>query len=413
MNKRKIIALALGALLALSGGCSLIDIDEEKAAEIDNAKVLIEYKDLDINKETVKMKMNAMLARQGMTIEQLSESEDKETWDSFRENIIKEMATMQITLEKAVELGLDKLTEDETAKIDEDYKSINDTVVSYAETFAKMAVESDDSLNYDEEYERQVEAYYNMMGYKKDTCRQQLEQEFIFSKVKEHFTKDITVTEEEVKSAYDSSLELQKGNMDMDPKMVETQIAFGGRVLVYPEGYMNVRHILVSFDEETSSAAAAAQGKNDTAEYDKIIKDAMSSIQPKLDDIKKRLEAGEDFAALMDEYNEDKQFSSEPAKSEGVVKGPYSNMDIPGYLEAMVKLTAEGQYTEPVVSQQGAYIIQCVKMLKGEVPYDDVKDEMTKSMELQNKETEWYNVTKEWIDAAVADGTLKMYPNKY
>lgn len=252
-----------------------------------------------------------------------------------------------------------------------------------------------------------------MLGYKVDTCRDQIQKEFIYNKVKEHYTKDITVTDEEVKASYDSSLNIQKGNMEIDPKMIETQIAFGGQVLYYPAGYMNVRHILINFDEETSSAAAAAYGKDDKTEYDKLISEALPTIQSKLDDIKSRLEAGEDFTALMDEYNEDTSFSTDPYKTEGIMRGPYSTVDIPGYLEAMAKLTKEGQYTEPVVNYTGAYIIQCVKLLEGEVPYDDIKEELTESMLTSNKEAEWTTVTKEWVDAAVADGTLKMYPNNY
>ncbi len=411
--KKRIIALALGALLTLSGGCRLITVDEEKAAALDNAKILIEYKDIDINKEAVTLKMNADLAQQGMTIADLSERNDTSTWDSFRESIIKEMAAMQIALEKAAELGLDKLTDEEVALIDENYSTLKTSVESNVEFYVQMAVDNDSSLNYDEEYQRQLEAYYNMIGYKADTCREQMEKEFIFDKVWDHYTKDITVTDQEVKDSYDSSLNIQKSNISIDPKMIETQLSFSGQALYYPEGYMKVRHILIRFDAETRSAATAAYGKDDTTEYDSIIAKALPTIQSKLDDIKTRLEAGEDFSALMDEYNEDTAFIIEPYKSEGIVRGPYSNVDIPGYLDAMAKLTNESQYSEPVITYDGAYIIQCVKPLAGEIPFEDVKEKMTASMIASNKETEWYNVSNGWIDAALADGTLKMFPDKY
>jgi hypothetical protein len=411
MNKRKIIALLLCASLVFSGGCSLIDIDQEKADAIDKAKVLAEYKDTDITKGQVVQYMTQSLSQQGMTIE--SVESDETYWEPYKENIIKELVINQIALEKAAELGLDKLTEDEIAKVDEDYNSTIDSIKSYAEFAAQSAVDADDTLNYDEEFQKAMNDYYDAIGYTAEELRAQMEKDTVFKKAYDYFIKDIAVTDEEVKDNYDSNVSIQQGNLENDPSFFEMQSSFGARILVYPEGYMNVRHIFLAFDDETKSAAAAAYGEGDTAKYDELIGQAKAAIQTKIDDIQTRIAAGEDFTALMDEYNEDTAYSYEPAKTEGTVTGPYKQVEIPGYLDAVAKLTTDGQISDPVVNYNGVYFIQSVKQLGGVVPFEDVKEDLKAEMLANKQQNEWATVTQGWIDSAKDAGTLKMYPERY
>ncbi len=411
MNKRKIVALLLCASLIFSGGCSLIDIDQEKADAIDNAKVLAEYKDADITKGEVVKYMTESLSQQGMTLEYVES--DETYWEPYKEDTIKQLAINELALEKATELGLDKLTEDDTADIDEQYNSTMDSIKSYAEFTAQSAADSDDTLNYDEEYEKAMNDYFDAIGYTADTLRAQIEREFILNKVYEYFIKDIAVTDEEVKSSYDSNVSIQQGNIENDPSFFEMQASFGGRSLVYPEGYMKVRHIFLKFDDETKSSAAAAYGEDDTAKYDELIGKGKAALQTKIDDIQSRIAAGEDFTTLMDEYNEDTAYSYEPSKTEGTVTGPYKKSDIPGYLDAVATLTTAGQVSEPVVNYNGVYFIQSVKLLAGVVPFEDVKDDIKSEMLAGKKQDEWTTVTNGWVDAAKEAGTLKMFPERY
>lgn len=406
MNRKKIIALLLCAFLAFSGGCSLIDIDQEKADAIDNAKVLAEYNDIDITKEDV---VN-YFTQQGYAVEDL-ESED--TWDSYLDNALDQLIIDEIAMDKAAELELDQLTEDEAAKVDEDYNSGLDSIASYSEYLANAAVEEDASLNYDEEYQKTVDNYYEILGTTEETYRAKIERYAIFNKVYDYYIKDITVTDDEVKDYYDTQVTLQQGNIDIDPSMVEMTANFGGRILVYPEGYMNVRHIFLSFDDDMKNVAAAAYGEDNTDEYNSLIAEAEATLQTSIDDIESRLAAGEDFGTLMDEYNEDTTYTSDPNKTEGTETGPYKTEDIPGYLDAVATLTEEGQVSDPLVNYNGVYFIQCVKMLAGVVPYEDVQEDMTSEMLSSKQSSEWSTVTQDWIDTAEADGTLKIYPERY
>lgn len=414
MKHKRITALALGMLLILSSGCSLVDKDEEKAAEIDRNKIIIEYKDLKVKKDDINKKMNKYLTAQGMAITDLADSEDdKEIWDRFKNDVVQEVAADQIALEKAAELGLDKLTEEEETKLNEAYESSLSAIQSTIEYSVKANMANDESLDYDTEYNRQMEEYFYLQGYSVATYREDLKKELIIDKVKEYYTKDIVATEADVRKYYDDNVGIQKNNMEISPEMVEQQASFGGYVLYYPAGYMKIRHLLVGFESETRGEAAIAYANGDMTEYNRIIDEALPTIQPEIDAVLAKLEAGEDFTALIDEYNDDTSVAVEPYRSEGFVEGPYStNIDIPGYIEALTKLTEPGQYTT-INTFSGCYIIRCEKLLEGAVPYEDVKDSFKASLETQKKDLEWSTVTQGWIDEAKDAGVLKFYTDRY
>ncbi len=414
MKHKRFMSLALGLLLVLSSGCSLVEKDEEKAAEIEKNKIIIEYKDITVKKDEITKKMNKYLTAQGMAIADLEDSEDdKEIWDRFKSDIVREMAVDQIALEKAAELGLNKLTEEEEASLNEAYASSLSAIEPNIDASVRADMVSDKSLDYETEYKRQMDEYFYLQGYSVDTYREDLEKEFIINKVKEHYTKDIIATEEDVRKYYDSNVSIQKNNIELSPETVEQQAAFGGYVLYYPAGYMRIRHLLIGFESETRGAAAIAYADGDMTEYNRIIDEALPAIQPKIDEVLAKLEAGEDFTALIDEYNDDTSVAVEPYRSEGFVEGPYStNIDIPGYIDALAKLTEAGQYTT-INTFYGCYIIRCEKQLEGAVPYEDVKDSFTTSLQTQKRDLEWSTVTKGWIDEAIEAGTLKINTDRY
>jgi foldase protein PrsA len=413
MNKTKIIAVALGLLLLFSSGCSLSDADKVKTAEQDKNKTIIEYKDLKITKDQVTMKMNKYLTSQGMSIADLQDEDDAAIWERFKNDIIQELAVDHMALEKAAELGLDKLSADEQSTLDKAYQDSVSKIESTVSASVKADMASDKSLDYDTEYKRQLDEYYYLQGYSVDTYRQDLTNEYIVQKFKESLTKDVTVTDEQVRSYYDSNLKMQESSVKKSPESVEQQMSFGSTVLYYPDGYMDIRHLLISYDSDTRGSAAIAYADGKMTEYNQIITDALPTIQAKIDEVTAKMDAGEDFTKLIDEYNEDTSVDEEPFRTKGFAVGPYTtNIDIPGYMDAVNTLKEPGQYVT-VNSYYGCYIIRCEKLLAGPVPFEDVKDSFKESLLKQNKDLEWSKTTQGWVDAAKADGTLKIYIANY
>lgn len=411
MKKRRIATLALSLLLLISGGCSLVDIDEEKAAEIENSKTIIEYNGAAISKGEISLDMIRYLSSLGTSVDSVK-SNGEESWKSFLKMYVSEVAVNRIALDKAKELGLDQLTEEEKTTLNETYDSVMSTLDSMISTSAQSAVDKDPSLDYDTEYQKQLKNYLNYIGYEPETYLKTLENELIFNKVRDYFLKDIIVSEDEVRSYYNTQRDIQKNNIEISPDTFAWQQQLGSTILYYPDGYMNVRHILIQFDDETRSKALDAYSKGDDDAYNQFVETALSTIQPQIDEVVAKMESGDDFAALIDEYNQDTAMAYEPVRTDGQIVGPFSNISIPGYLDALTKLTEPGSYTL-LNTYSGCYIIRCEKLLGGEVPYDDVKENLKQMLLSSQQETEWSTLTQGWIDEASNSGKLKMYPDRY
>ncbi len=389
MMVKAIIPLFLTIALLISVGCT------RDRLEVDNSDArqpVIEYKDTAVYKDDVIKKMNYYLTGQGMRIEDLSEGGDEEILQRFKNDIVFELSFFQIALHRAEELGLDDLSPAEEQLIDDAYNK--------GLEISKAAVQ-------------QVDEYLFLRGYDLETYKTALEREYIVEKVKEYYTKDITVPDEEVRAAYDNALEVQKNNVEKKPESVEQLLLFDADVFYYPEGYMYAKHILISFDSADSGAAAIAYVNGNIAKYNGIVGEAMPKIQERVDMIMQKLNNGGDFDDLMVRYSDDSSLNEEPYLTRGFLIGPYSiSFDIPEYLAALKTLEAEGEYTDPVTTYLGIYIIKCEEMLAGPVPYEQVKDRYRRKLIEQRKEYAWSALGQEWVDKAKTDGTLKQYPDR-
>ena len=389
MMVKAIIPLFLAIALLTSVGCT-------------RNGPIIEYNDTVVYKDDVIKKMNYYLTGQGMTIEDLSEGADEEIWERFKNDIIFELSFFQIALEQAKELGLDDLSPAEKQMIDDAYNK-------GLELSKKAVQQADDESDFD----TQLKEYLFSRGYDLETYKAALKREYIVDKVREYYTKDISVPDEEVRAAYENALEVQKNNVEKKPESVEQLILFGADVLYYPEGYMYAKHILISFESADSGAAGVAYVNGDIKKYNEIVGDAVPKIQDRVDMITEKLDDGEDFDELMLRYSDDSSLNEEPYLARGFLVGPYStSFDVPEYLAALKTLEAKGEYTDPVTTYLGVYIIKCEEMLAGPVAYEEVKDRYKRKIINQRKEYAWSALGQDWVDKAKADGTLKQYPDR-
>lgn len=411
MRTKIVIYTLLSILIFLFGGCTLVDVNKN-VTEREKGQTIIQYKDLVVDKYDIEKKMNYYLTQQNMTIEDLSEGTDVDIWERFKHDIVFELSVFQIALAQAANLGLDKLTPTEQDRIDEAYNIGMEAAKNYVSKTVEATLKENESLDYDTEYEHQLKEYFFLRGYDLETYKESLTKELIVDKVKIYYTDDITVTDSEVKEKYDYELQVQQNNIQQQPSAIEQQFLFGTDILYYPEGYMYVKHILVSFDSVDRGAAAIAYVDGNIRDYNEVIADAMPRIQSKLDDILNKLEAGEDFTSVMKKYSDDESLNVEPYVTNGFLIGPYTSFDLTEYLDALATLTAEGQYTEPVSTYMGAYIIQCVKKMEGTVPYEEVKDSLKQTMIEQKKAYSWSSLGQTWIDDATADESLKTYQDR-
>lgn len=130
-----------------------------------------------------------------------------------------------------------------------------------------------------------------------------------------------------------------------------------------------VRHILLKVPKDADEGASKA-------------------VLDKIEDIRKRLLAGESFEALAKEYSEDPG-SAANGGSLGVIE---SGIMVPAF-DKVAFSEKQGEISEPVRTQFGYHLIEVTKILPSEVkPFDEVKDELRKEVAKQRAEGLYYDL---------------------
>lgn len=209
------------------------------------------------------------------------------------------------------------------------------------------------------------------------------ENETLVAKHKTALLEGVALTDDELLQKYNDELAAQKTLFDSDPSQYftyETYSAYGyyAPPLYIPEGFFRVRQILVA-DEATALL------------------------------IKEKLDAGEDFEALLAEYNTDPGMENE-AYADGYLVGTGANF-VESFLTASLALENDGDVSNPVQSDYGWHIIKRVSTEPAhEIAYEDIKESANAYFEAAYL-TQYY---QDIVDGWVADETLvTRYPENY
>lgn len=205
----------------------------------------------------------------------------------------------------------------------------------------------------------------------------------LVSKHKTALLEGITMTDEELSAKYAEVLASQKEQFDATPSDYFTfetyaQYGYNAPPVYVPAGFFRVRHILVA-DEITANM------------------------------IKEKIDAGEDFEALLAEYGTDPGMQSD-ANAAGYLVGEGASFVEP-FLNAALALANDGDVSAPVESDYGWHIIKRVSTEPAhEIPYEDVKAAFDLYEQSLYTEQYYADIVSKWV----ADTTLvTKYPENY
>lgn len=238
--------------------------------------------------------------------------------------------------------------------------------------------------------------------------------------VLEHYTKDITVTEEDVKAYYDDLVASDKELFESNPAYYEQAVSYGERIMYVPEGFRSVKHILVLLSEEDQDtmydlesqmesieAALAAEGADtetlnkNKAEVQAQIDAIFATIEPKAQEILTKLAAGEDFLALMEEYGEDPGMKSEPYATEGYAVHAESAQWVTAFRDAAMALEQVGDVSQPVRTSYGLHIIRYEgDVASGAVAYEDVRADLESEVQDTLMNSYYNDLVDQWRSEA-------------
>ena len=219
MQKKSLLALLL-ALTVLLSGCALVTVDTAK----DNARVIV-----DVNGETVtKAVIHAAVDNQVSTYEYYNQlysayygisdlySTDEAT---ITAEVIDAYVQQLVCQQKAKELGLYEMTEEEQAEVDakgkENYDSFIQSVIS---TYMPGSTLEGDELTAAAEKYVADNAVATVDGRSTlaDFVAAAADEKAV-AKLDEYMIKDVTVTDEEIQADYDAKVESAKANMKPIP----------------------------------------------------------------------------------------------------------------------------------------------------------------------------------------------------
>ena len=358
-----------------------------------------------------------------------------------------------ILKQKGAELGLDTLTDEETAAAKADaeahFKEMLQQVIDggyLGETKSEGDALMEEARKYAEEHN-----IGTLESYEESAL-----QEAKVEKLRAFVVKDVQVTEEEVRNQYQVNLDEAKKKYEENLSAFGTDVNDGKKVYYTPAGYRYVKQILLKFGEEDQKAvdeantavtnaqkalddaqkavtdndeAQKAEGVTDEAKaelaeartaLDQAVIDAQTALdeakaksrqaldtafanlQPRLDEVTAKLAAGEDFDALIEQYNDDPGMKNEPGKTNGYAVCAGYTPFMAEFVDAAMALAKVGDVSEPVKNDAyGYHILKYVADIpEGETGLEAFAEEIRLSL-LADKQDELYNKTVEdWTNAA-------------
>lgn len=417
MQKKMLLALLLAASLLLSG-CALVTVDEE----VDNARVVVEVNGDVVRKGTLNNAIDYQI-EQNQYMEQMyamfgmnySLPTDRAT---VMEDVVDQLIESMVLEQKSKELGLTEMTEEETAAINEaaetEYQDYLQQIADYYLT---------DSLLEGDALMAEAEKYMleNNLG-TKEAIIDSVTNEKVMEKLRAYAIKDVAVTEEDIVAAYESKVQEAKDNYAANLPGYGSTVNNGGNPYYTPAGYRFVKHVLVQFTEEDTTAITEAQTALADAQLaladaaEDADKDALNAavaaaeaavtaatetakanIQEKVDSIYAAATAeGADFSALVAEYNEDPGM---PETGYAICEG-FTDF-VQSFTDAAMALENVGDVSQPVESSYGFHILQySADIAEGAVALESVRDALQEEL-LTAKQDEAYTAAVEtWVSEA-------------
>ena len=442
---RKFAALLAALCLALTG-CNLIGVDplmqiaEDRAAVSDVYEtVLAEYDGGTVTVADIIYDFNyqwsyyyQLYAMAGMEL-------DEETVAMLRDSCVDAAVERAAQSAEAERRGI-ALTEEELAEAEQTARQL------YDESYASLLSQATDADEDVRAARTEYELYASGQDY--ETILAYYTAEALNSKLREQEDAGITDPgEESIEQAYDQRVESDEANYADSPASFESAMTSGTLVTWMPEGYRTVKHILVIPDESVLTPYQEAKSELDTmrSELDSLneqllaatdddpaegeeaadpaaletqiaaqeaaiaaaeealqpLADAcLADVQDTLDEIQSRLDAGEDFQTLIDEYGEDPGMQNEPTATVGYYVSADSTTWDTAFRDAAMLLSNVGDVSEPVLSMSGVHIIRYESdVTPGPVPLDDVRDQLFDEALTAAREEHYDALLDEWVAA--------------
>jgi len=409
----KIVVLLLVLAFAFTtAACSLITKDEDK----DRAKVIATVDGTDITKGEVMDLVKQYAGSYGYPTDYFTTEGNEQELEEIQRLALDQLITEAVWMHKADELGLTDFTDEERAEFE---ARTTDFIDSTKSQFELQVVQENDAigLSYDEkeladEVQRRLDDFLDGYAISEEKLPEIFAKEETYARIQDYVLGDIEISEEEVRSFYDTSLAEQEKTLKGSPEFYDMYIQMGTIILYEPLPTHFVRHILIPINEEDQSLSMEAESLLYDAQTDEekaaamaVMEPAFLKILPAVEEIQQKIADGEDFDTLIEEFGKDPGMASNPEgypvkEGEGTF---YENFE-----KAAVALKTPGEVSEPIKTIIGYHILKLISIdSAGAKAYEDMQAMIQQQLLNNEKSNTWNTKTTEWKEAANIEEEFK------
>lgn len=452
MRKYAILVLMMAFVVAAVSGCGLI----VKDSEVDAQTVIIEVAGEKIVKADVQQAVENVLDYQQYIYSLYGYSFDRtdaDTVSSAQDTAISGLIEDAVTSQKIKEYGLDQFTDAEIAAMTE---TADETYASYIDTIQSVYFAGTELTG--EELAAAIETKRLEIGYSsREELLAQAQATQEAERLKALVVKDVAVTEDEITAQYNSGLSEQMTNYTSDLTQYATDVNNGEIIYFQPHDYRYVKNLLIKISDadktQLSSLSSSLTDREDTlasiqeavaalpedpaadtqeqqqtrqeltaqvdtltaeiadlnSQLDALTASAYGAIEPTVNMVEAKIEAGEDFDALIEAYGEDTGMTVEPQKSQGylVCEGLTTYLD--EFVTQAMALASVGDISSPFRTSYGVHILKYASDLDGgKVPLSSIHDKIAESLLSARQDTVYGEAVSQWV----TDAKAKIYKNK-
>lgn len=440
--KKTLLALLLAGTLVLTG-CNLV----VKDPQVDARQVILSINGITVDKQTVTNLYNAQL-NQEYQMQQMYQMYGMQAppidFDQLLVNAKDTAIRRELMSQQAKAQGLDALTEEEQATLDEQVETEWASTLEWvkANYLANTTLEG-------EALEEELEHRTADLGITREATRAALLEQLIADKLEEATTQDVTVSEEELQEDYAQRVEQDRAGYEENPDTYGTTVNGGGITYYAPPGYRFVKQVLIKFLEEDqkkidehntlkteadnalAEAKAALTANEEALKAEDLEEDARMALEDEQGSLKEALTAAqlkadqmnllweaakaegyqnilpqaqevvaraqtEDFDTLVAELNQDPGM---PASGYAIREG-FASFDS-AFVEPAMALEKVGDVSEPSPGIYGYYIVQyAADIPEGAVAFDGVRQELEDKLLTQKKDQTWEDALAAWREEA-------------
>ena len=412
---KKILSLLLCLCLLFSAAALA---EDTAAAELQDTDVLATVNGTELTWADVEPVYDSLVSSYGNYYD-LTDSANVEL---FRAVAMQNKINEVIMQAKIAELGI-ALTDEEAADAENDAQTDWDTAISnyisqqHSELTDESSQEDKDAAN------AEAVQYYNDLGYSPESLKENYKLYALYDKLEATIVQDVTVTDEEVEALYQELVESDRALYENDIAAYVDYNNYVDQMAMYamyygtdssmdyawyrPAGFRAVKHILLLPSEEAqteldslNSQLSAAETDEDKAEIQAQIDAIFAEMEPTVEEIYARIEAGEDFDALIEEYGQDPGMQSGDSAENGYYVSADSTAWVQEFTDGAMSIPEIGGVSDPVRSSYGIHIIKYVgDVASGATDFADVETTLRETLLSTLTEEAYSAALTEWVEA--------------